>query len=91
MNKKDIINEMAEILNITKKECERNIDAFFDVIGKGLEDGKNINFYGVMEFVIKDKSERKCRNPKTGEEIIVPAGKKLSIKAKKFLKEKLGR
>jgi DNA-binding protein HU-beta len=75
MNKEDLISEVAKVV-ATKKEAEAVVDSVFGAITKALKEGDRVNLAGFGTFTVVDKSPRKGRNPKTGEEIDI-AGKKV--------------
>jgi DNA-binding protein HU-beta len=74
MKKKDAIAVIKEKFGYTNAEAEAHIDSVLDLIAEAVVTGdKEFNITGWGKFVSKDKPARKARNPKTGEEIDVPA------------------
>ncbi len=88
MNKGELVAFMAEFSGKTKAEAERalnlSIDSILAVIAQGNE---VINLVGFGSFHIKSRKARKGRNPKTGEEINIPAYKQPVFRAGNKLKE----
>jgi len=70
----------------TKAAAERAINAVIDAIEEGLKKDASVQLIGFGTFQVKDRSARKGRNPKTGEEIKIKATKTVSFKAGAALK-----
>ena len=87
MNKMDLIECVAKEANLTKKVAGEAVDAVFTVLTKALKDGAGVKVAGFGSFVVKERKERKGRNPLTKEELTIPATTVISFKASKNLKE----
>ncbi|MFB9758781.1 HU family DNA-binding protein [Ectobacillus funiculus] len=87
MNKTDIINNVAEQVELTKKDATKAVDAVFDTIFSALKTGDNVQLIGFGNFEIRDRAARIGRNPQTGEEIEIAASKMPAFKPGKALKE----
>ena len=87
MKKVDLIAKLAEVTGKTKKETTETIDALLGIITETLKNGEDVTLTGYFGFEVKDTPARKGRNPKTGEELDVPEGKKVKVKIGKFLKD----
>ncbi len=75
MNKQELINEIAKKANLTKKDASAALDATIDAIKASLKKGSEVRLVGFGTFTIKKKKPRKGRNPRTGEELKIPARK----------------
>src|SRR5699024_4451690 len=75
MNKNDLINAVAEISELSKKEAKKAVDAVFESVMDTLKSGKKVHVIGFGNFEVRERSARKGRNPQTGEEIQIPASK----------------
>ena len=73
MNKSDLVNEVSVITGLTKTKSSETIDAIVSVIEKSLSKGEKVNLVGFGSWETSKRSERVARNPKTGEEVKVPA------------------
>lgn len=87
--KKDIVKQIADRLNLpqvdTKNAVQSMLDAIIDILA---EEGRlELRDFGV--FQVKVRAERKARNPKTGQEVMVPARKVVTFKPGKLLQEKI--
>ena len=86
MTKNDIIDAVADHCGITKKDTETVINAFGEEIKAALKRGDDVRFIGFGTFEVKERAERKGRNPKTGEELTIPPTKVPVFKCGKLLK-----
>jgi nucleoid DNA-binding protein len=72
MTRIEFAEKLAGRLNISKKEADKIVKEFIDLVIDTLENGEEIKFNGFGKFYVKTYPERKARNPKTGEEILLP-------------------
>ncbi len=86
MTKADIVEKIYEKVGFSKKESAELVESVFDLIKNTLEDGDKIKIAGFGNFVVKEKADRRGRNPQTGEEIIISARKILTFKPSQVLK-----
>ena len=89
MNKTELIVALAQKAEITKKDAEKAVNAFVDVVGAALKDGEKVQLVGFGTFESKERPARVARNPRTGEEITIEASKTASFKVGKALKDSL--
>ena len=87
MNKADLVAAVAEKTGISKKDSEKAVNAAFDAITAALVAGDNVQLVGFGAFETKERSARVGRNPKTKEEIQIPASRVPAFKAGKALKD----
>ena len=87
MNKSDLIAAVAAKTGDTKKNAEASINALIDVIAESLKDGEKIQVVGFGSFEVRERAERKGRNPQTGKEMKIAAKKATVFKAGKALKD----
>ena len=86
MTKNEVIAAVAESSGMTKKDTETIINALGEVIKETLAKGEEIRFIGFGSFEVKERAQRKGRNPQTGEEIHIPAAKVPVFNCGKLLK-----
>jgi nucleoid DNA-binding protein len=91
MKKPDIIKLVAKASGLTQSNCKKAIKALIIVIQDNLKKGEVISLSGLGSFRAKTRKARSARNPKTGEIIPVPAGKKVSFKPTAALKKTIQR
>lgn len=87
MNKTELIEAVAEKSDLSKADVTRAVDTMIEVIGKALKKGAKVSLVGFGVFSVRKRAARKGRNPKTGAEISIPAGKTPAFKAGKQLKD----
>lgn len=91
MNKSDLIRATRSIVfqsidGTTIKDTEIFIEAALKVIQNALANGENVHLVGFGNFEVVERNERIGRNPKTGEEAVIPASKTVKFKVGKNLK-----
>ena len=86
MNKAELIAAIAAKTGDTKKGVEASVNAFVDVVTEELKKEHKIQLVGFGTFEVRNRAERKCRNPQTGKAITIPATKVPAFKAGKKLK-----
>ncbi len=87
MNKTELISELAQKVNMTKKDAEKVVNAFFSTVEEALKSGDKVQLIGFGTFEVRERQARKGRNPQTGEEISIPAARVPAFKAGKALKD----
>jgi len=87
MNKSELIDAMADASELTKADAGRALDAFMSSVTEALKSQDSVALVGFGTFTVKERAERKGRNPQTGAEITIKAAKVPSFKAGKSLKD----
>ena len=87
MNKTELIAAVAEKAEISKKDAEKAIKAFTDVVTDELVKGEKVQLVGFGTFEVSERAEREGRNPKTREPMTIAASKSPKFKARKALKD----
>lgn len=87
MNKAELINAAAEKAGLSKKDTEAAVTAAIDVITEALRKGDKVQLVGFGSFEVKSRAARIGRNPRTKEQIEIPASKIPVFKAGKALKD----
>lgn len=86
LNKKDLVNQVANLADLTKKDTKLALDAFFDVLVGVISDGASVTVAGFGKFTPRVRAARKGRNVHTGESIDIGERKVVSFKAGKTFK-----
>ncbi|WP_028306546.1 HU family DNA-binding protein [Desulfitibacter alkalitolerans] len=89
MNKMELVAKVAEAAEVTKKDAEKAVNATFAAIEEALAAGDKVQLVGFGTFEVRDRAARIGRNPKTGDEIKIPATKVPAFKPGKALKERV--
>ena len=87
MNKTELIAAVAEKTELSKKDAEKAIKAFTDVVAEELKKGEKIQLVGFGTFEVAERPAREGRNPRTGETMPIAASKAPMFKAGKALKD----
>ena len=87
MTKTDFISILADQEGIDKKQAAVWTDAVIKAITDALIAGEKVQFMGFGSFEVRQRAEKKARNPQTGEEVIAPATQVPVFKAGKALKD----
>ncbi|GAB6182892.1 HU family DNA-binding protein [Thermodesulfovibrio hydrogeniphilus] len=87
MTKADLVGKIASKAGLTKAEAAKALDATIEAIKESLKKGEKVTLVGFGSFYISKRKARKGRNPRTGQEIKIPATKVPKFTAGKTLKE----
>lgn len=87
MNKTELIAAIAEQAEISKKDAEKALKAFVDVVTEQLKEGEKVQLVGFGTFEVSERAAREGRNPQTGETMTIAASKAPKFKAGKALKD----
>ena len=91
MNKQDLVLQLANKVQITQKAADEILTTTLETIMKSLSKGDKVTLAGFGTFQARKRKERKGRNPKTGEEIQIPARVVPKFSAGKQFKETVNR
>ena len=89
MTKAELVEEVAQTTQLTKKDAELIVNTVFESIVQSLKEGKKIELRGFGSFRIRHRGARVGRNPKTGDRVEVPPKRIPYFKPGKDLKELL--
>lgn len=87
MNKKELISEIMRTEGMEKKEATVAVEAVIKAISNAVAAEDNVQLIGFGTFSVKKRASRKCKNPQTGEFMVVPASKSVTFKPGKKLKD----
>ena len=91
MNKAELISEVAELTELSKKEVDAVITATLDAIQSALQEGEKVQLVGFGSFEVRKRAARTGRNPKTKEPIEIPESVVPMFKPGKVLKDAVAR
>jgi DNA-binding protein HU-beta len=89
VNKAELVADVAERMADSKMKAEEAVNAVFEAISGALKKGEDVRLPAFGVFDVKETAARTARNPQTGEDVAVPAGRKARFKPGKALKEAL--
>jgi len=87
MTKADLVEEVAKVTELTRKDSEVIVDTLFESVIKALKTGDKLEVRGFGSFRVRQRNARVGRNPKTGEKVEVPAKRVPYFKPSKELKD----
>jgi DNA-binding protein HU-beta len=85
MTKIELVAKAAEKAEVSKKIAEKVINAFLETVEEAVKAGEEVRIVGFGSFQVVKRAERKGINPKTKEEIVIPAKKVVRFKPGKKL------
>ena len=91
MNKTELIAAIADQAELSKKDSEKALKAFIDVVTEELKKEHKVQVVGFGTFETRERAAREGRNPRTKEPITIPASTVPVFKAGKELKEKVNK
>ncbi len=87
MNKTELVDAMAAQTELSKKDTEKALKAFIDVVSEELKKGEKVQLVGFGTFEVAERAAREGRNPQTKETIQIAASKAPKFKPGKALKD----
>ena len=87
MNRTELVAAIAEKTELSKKDAEKALKAFTEVVAEELKKGEKIQLVGFGTFEVSERAAREGRNPQTGEAMTISASKSPKFKAGKALKD----
>ena len=87
MNKTELVAAIAEQTELSKKDAEKALKAFTDIVADELKKGEKVQLVGFGTFEVSERAAREGRNPKSGEPMTIAASKAPKFKAGKALKD----
>ena len=87
MNKTELVAAIAEQTELSKKDAEKALKAFTDIVADELKKGEKVQLVGFGTFEVSERAAREGRNPQSGEPMKIAACKAPKFKAGKALKD----
>ena len=87
MNKAELVAAIAERTELSKKDTEKALKAFVDVVAEELKKGEKIQLVGFGTFEVSERAAREGRNPANGQPMQIAASKAPKFKAGKAIKD----
>lgn len=91
MNKNELITAVADNSGLSKKDAEKAINSFVNIVTNTLGSGEKVQLVGFGTFEVRDRKARKGHNPLTREPLEIAASKAPVFKAGKALKDSLNK
>ena len=91
MNKAELVAAIAAKTELSKKDSEKALKAFIDVVSEELKKGEKVQLVGFGTFEVAKRAAREGRNPQTGKSMKIAASKAPKFKAGKALKDEINK
>ena len=91
LTKANIVGAVAEQIGYTMKQSAETVETFLELIKRSLESGEDVLVSGFGKFCVKEKHERRGRNPATGEDMMLEPRRVVTFRCSNNLKSKLNR
>jgi len=89
LTKEDLIDSIYNQVGLSKNKSTQLVESFLEIIKKSLENGEDILISGFGKFSVKEKNERKRRNPQTGEDLILKSRRVVTFRYSESLRDKV--
>lgn len=90
-NKKEFVDKVAELSGFKKQDASKAVNSIMEAIEYFALKGEKVQLLGLGSFEVRERAERKGRNPQTGKEITIKASKSLAFKQGKGIKDALNK
>jgi integration host factor subunit alpha len=89
LTKSEIIDSVQEETGLPRKRCDELVEDLLELIKGTLESGEDLMISGFGKFCVKEKNERKGRNPATGEDLMLSSRRVITFKCSQSLRERI--
>ncbi len=91
LTRADLADAINRRLGLSRSESLAMVESILEMMGDALVEGENVKISGFGTFLLRDKTERLGRNPKTGIEVPITPRRVLTFRASKMLKERVSK
>lgn len=89
MTRADLADSINRKIGLSRADSAQMVESIIDLMGDALARGENVKLSGFGTFVLRDKSERIGRNPKTGVEVPITSRRVLTFRASQSLRDRI--
>jgi integration host factor subunit alpha len=89
MTKADLVEKIFEKIGLSKKEAQEIIEILFDTMKQAFIEGESVKISGFGTFNVRQKTARRGRNPKTGDDLEITPRRVITFRASNQMKEEL--
>jgi len=89
LTKARIVQAVIETNGYTQRKAFETVEIILELIKSTLENGEDVLISNFGKFIIKQKAERRGRNPATGKDLILPPRKTITFRSSRKLREKI--
>ena len=91
MTKADLVEEVAKVTELTRKDSEVIVDTLFESVIKALRTGDKLEVRGFGSFRVRQRNARVGRNPKTGVEVPIAPRRVMTFRASQIMRDRIAR
>ena len=91
LKKDDIVSRVYELAGMSKTESKQAVEALFEIMKEKLERGEDVKISGFGKFSVKDKRERRGRNPQSGEDLMLEPRRVVTFRCSEVFRNKINR
>ena len=89
LTKANLVETVQDVCEFTKKDSHKLVDKLLGIIKDTLVDGADVLITGFGKFFVKEKKERRGRNPQTGEDLMLGSRRVVGFKCSGKLRDKM--
>ena len=89
LTKVQIVDAVQKQFGLPRKRCVELVEILLEVIKRTLENGEDVMISGFGKFCVKEKKERKGRNPATGDDLMLDKRRVVTFKCSRGLRDKI--
>ena len=89
LTREHLIKSVSNTVGITKRRSTTLVESLIEILKKTLEDGEDVMISGFGKFCVKDKTERRGRNPHTGEQVMLRPRRVVTFTCSGILRKKI--
>ena len=89
LTKANLVETVQDVCELTNKDSRKLVDKLLGIIKDTLVNGEDVLVSGFGKFCVKDKNERRGRNPQTGEDLMLESRKVVRFKCSEVLRDKI--
>jgi len=89
LTKADLVDSIYNQVGLSKAKSLKAVESLLEIIKKTLENGRDILVSGFGKFCVKDKNERRGRNPRTGEDLMLESRRVATFRCSRVLRDKI--
>jgi integration host factor subunit alpha len=91
LTRADLADSLNRQIGLSRAESASMVESILDMMSVALEKGENVKISSFGTFVLRDKTERVGRNPKTGIEVPIAPRRVLTFRASQSMRDRIAR
>ena len=91
LTKTDIVDSVNDRIGFTRKKTVETVETLLEIMKKTLESGEDVLISGFGKFRVRDKTERRGRNPTTGDDMMLRPRRVVTFNCSGKLRERVNK